>query len=86
MTSSSQITQHGAIALVRTCRDRAELCWTCSGYMSRGSAQVAAVCRLCAEACGACAMECSKHQAEHCERCAEACRRCAEECRKVAAR
>ena len=56
---------------VRTCRDCAELCWTCSGFMSRGSSQAAALCRVCAEACDACAAECAKHTADHCRRCAE---------------
>jgi hypothetical protein len=70
---------------VRTCRDCSELCWVCAGYMSRGSALAASVCRACADACDACAAECSKHEAEHCKRCAEACRRCAEECRKMSA-
>src|SRR6188472_939591 len=55
---------------VRTCRDCSELCWVCPGYMSRGSALAAAVCRACAEACDACAAECGKHQADHCKRCA----------------
>lgn len=70
---------------VRTCRDCSELCWVCSGYMARGSAVAAAVCRACIEACDRCAAECGKHQSDHCKHCAEACRRCAEACRKMAA-
>ena len=69
---------------VRTCRDRSELCWMCSGYMSRGSSLAVALCRVCAVACEVCATECGAHQAEHCKRCADACQRCAEECYKMA--
>ena len=33
---------------VRSCRDCSELCWVCSGYMSRGSRLATEVCRACA--------------------------------------
>jgi hypothetical protein len=70
---------------VRTCRDWSELCWVCSGYLSRGSQLAAEVCGACASACDLCAAECEKHSAEHCKRCAKACRHCSQECRKMAA-
>ena len=46
---------------VRTCRDCLELCWVCSGFLSRGSQLAAEVCGACARACDLCAAECEKH-------------------------
>ena len=53
--------EHAEMAeCVRTCRDCSELGWVCSGYMARGSALAAAVCRACIEACDRCAEECRR--------------------------
>jgi hypothetical protein len=65
--------------------DCAAICRLAAGYMARGSSQVAAICRTCAEICDACGAECERHDHDHCKECAEACRRCAEECRRMAA-
>jgi hypothetical protein len=70
---------------IRACRDCAELCWVCAGYMSRGSQLAVELCGVCARACELCADECEKHDAEHCKRCAAVCRSCAHECREVVA-
>lgn len=69
---------------IRLDLDCAAICRLASGYMSRGSARAAAICRACAEICTACAEECAEHPPEHCQRCAQACRSCAEECRRMA--
>jgi hypothetical protein len=64
--------------------DCAEICRLATAYMSRDSAMVANLCRICAEICDACGDECEKHaHMEHCRLCADACRRCADECRQV---
>jgi hypothetical protein len=65
--------------------DCAQICRLAVGYMARGSAHAAALCRLCAQVCRACGEECAKHQMDHCQECAAACRRCAEECERMAA-
>lgn len=69
---------------IRLDRDCADVCWSASAFMSRGSRFAAEVCRVCAEICDACGDECAKHKHAHCQRCAEACRHCADECRQMA--
>ena len=69
---------------IRLDRDCAEICWTASAYMSRGSQFASDICRICAEICDLCGAECEKHEPDHCQRCAQACHRCAEECRQMA--
>jgi hypothetical protein len=69
---------------IRLDHDCAEICWTASAYMSRGSRFAPEVCLPCAEICDACGAECRKHDMDHCQRCAEACEHCAEECRRLA--
>ncbi|WP_217476357.1 four-helix bundle copper-binding protein [Stutzerimonas stutzeri] len=66
-------------------RDCADLCALAAVLMARDSAQVQAICKLCAQACRECARECGQHQMDHCQVCAEACRQCAEACEKMAA-
>lgn len=81
--SSQDIVENRA-ACAKLCIDCADICWTASGYMSRGSRFTDSLCGLCAEICLACSIECAKHKNEHCQSCAAACRRCAEECQKMA--
>lgn len=63
--------------------DCAQICQLASAFMARGSVQVQAVCKLCADICGMCGDECAKHPMDHCRQCADACRKCAEECRRM---
>ena len=70
---------------IRLDRDCADVCATVIRMMSRGSEDVADLCRACADQCDACANECEKHASmhEHCRVCAEACRKCAAACREM---
>lgn len=68
---------------IRLDRDCAEICWTASGWMSRGSQFAADLCRVCAEVCDACGAECRKHKMAHCQQCADACEKCADACRRM---
>jgi len=66
--------------------DCAAICRTAAGFMSRGSANAAQLCRLCGDICQACGDECAKHPMDHCQACAQACRSCAEACQALAGR
>lgn len=68
---------------IRLDMDCAEVCWSASAFMSRGSKFAHDYCRLCAEICEACGEECRKHEHDHCQSCADACEHCAEECRRM---
>ena len=63
--------------------DCADVCRMAASVMARDSAQIPAVCELCARICEACAQECESHEAAHCQDCAESCRHCAELCRAL---
>ncbi|PQO40697.1 four-helix bundle copper-binding protein [Blastopirellula marina] len=64
---------------IRANRDCAQLCWTASSLIIRGSDFVGELCEICAKVCDRCAHECEKYSYREC---ALVCRDCADECRK----
>ena len=72
------------IRCIQHLNDCAEICFLSASYMARNSANVQALCALCASICEACATECEQFKDDHCQECARICRSCAEACRQMA--
>ena len=69
---------------IQTAKDCAEICQTCSNFVTRDSHYAADIRKLCAQVCKACAAACDKaSQGSIAKQCSEACRRCAETCVNV---
>lgn len=82
-TGSASIGQDGLNAVVRACRDCADIATLCAQFLARHAELSPEICELCSKACENCADECDKHGGELLATCSEVCRRCITLCEQV---
>ena len=75
------------LAVVKTCRDCADICAAAAGIVAREGDDSDVICQACAESCGRCAKECEQHGKDDAvmSGCAKECRACEKACREMLA-